>query len=238
MVPSMTDLQYISSLLHEIFQIPVFYLNARGKIEWGYTGEWIDSPLYTSREAMLAPFSDSVYRLAFPVLHNMDTLENFCSIAIEEEGNYQGTLVLGPTAYSKIPGELINGLINDRWIKSNKEEIITYYRNLPLLSSMNLSKAARLALFMINKEQMDSTLLLHLNRKTLDSSTEAANSAQILSERRLNSNFHHSRDLEERLFLAIKEGQPELLMSMLQNTPFITGTGILAKKARFVIKRI
>lgn len=231
MIASITDLQYMSSLLHEIFQIPVFYLNAKGEIDWEYTGDWINNPFHSSREAMLAPFLGSAFRLGFPVLHNMDTLENFCSITIQEDGNYQGTLILGPSAYSKIPDELINRFMNDRWVKSNKVEVINYYRKLPLLTSMDLTKAARLALFMIYKEQMDPTMLLHLNRRLLDPSTEAANSVQILSERRLNSNFHHGRDMEEKIFIAIKEGQPELLLNMLQTAPFMSGTGVLSKKS-------
>lgn len=231
MKPSMTDLKYISSLLHEIFQIPVFYVNAKAEIELEYTCDWTDSPFYSSRENMLAPFLESAFWMSFPVLHSRDTLENFCSITIQEDGHDQGTLVLGPTAYSKIPDELITGLMNDRWGKANKDEVMNYYRKLPLLSSMNLTKAARLAHFMINNEQLDATMLLQLNRRRSDPSTEAANSAQILSERRLNSNFHHGRDMEEKFFLAIKEGQPELLLNMLQTAPFISGTGVLSKKS-------
>ncbi|MDZ5605754.1 AraC family transcriptional regulator, partial [Bacillus pseudomycoides] len=96
------DLQYLCDLVHKTFNIPVQFLSTDKKILYQSTSEDICSPFYSSKEEHFSTIYNETDPCNFPLFRGNSYLENFVLIHITKHFYIKGTIIIGPTTYTKV----------------------------------------------------------------------------------------------------------------------------------------
>src|SRR5699024_6933274 len=107
------DLIYIAEMLHELFKIPVFFINREKAIQFEYPDPSIDNPLYhnTAKHELLNLLPYQPNHHPFPIFATTKYLENYFSIHVMENSMSHGMLTIGPCLDGTFSEEMINGII-------------------------------------------------------------------------------------------------------------------------------
>lgn len=131
------DLYYICKLVFDLHKTPIYFLTNKGDLVFEISSNILHNPMYSSKEAILNELYKEQPSYTFPSLVETAFLENFFAIHLRLNDQISGNIIVGPVLYSRLSETSINGIVNDLQLKINKEEMIRYYRSLPVLNNMS-----------------------------------------------------------------------------------------------------
>ncbi|GAE36380.1 helix-turn-helix domain-containing protein [Halalkalibacter akibai] len=213
------ELQMTFRVLYDTFEIPIQLLDNNGNVLWKYPIDFTPSPVLAT----------SACHNAFhvPIIHSTDTLENYFFIHLNKP--LKGTVIVGPSVYSKLSEDHLLSLINDLPI-TNTNRFIGYYQSLPVLNKQKLIQTSALFYFVLFKRHLDVETIMKQN-KMLEPCIPPEQTALSLSEKRQNVTFHYGRCFEKKLLQAIKDGKKDQVLNCLLNLPENGSFGTLSKKS-------
>jgi YesN/AraC family two-component response regulator len=227
--PVLDDLKYICKLMFDTFEIPVFFLNEKGDLVFEFSSSYVHNPLYLSKKDLLNQLYHPEDPSQFPVLRTTNYFENFFSICLKIDDIFKGTIIVGPSVQSELSEEMIKGIINDFGISKKKNDVIHYFKSLPVLSNLKLINASMLLYYMIYNVKLDIATIVQQNKLLEKKTIEIENVDLTISKRRQALSFHHDPLLEKKIFQCIKEGRKEALLQNLRLLLKKEELGVLSK---------
>ncbi|MDN4525810.1 helix-turn-helix domain-containing protein [Fictibacillus fluitans] len=228
----MNDLKQIEeycSLLTETFNIPFYYVNHGGELQFETASHTGINPLYSSKQTMLKQLMELENPSILPLYTITPYYENFFSLPVCKNKKLAGTLIAGPTIDHPLKEETLIGLINDLPLAGDKRLLSDYYQSIPVISEWNKIHISKLLYHMLYKVKLDTKDILHNNRLMKDNSLPRAEIAMTVSKRRQNNTFHTSPLIEKKVFQYIKEGRKEDLIEVRKKYFKKEGMGVLSR---------
>ncbi|AST90951.1 MULTISPECIES: helix-turn-helix domain-containing protein [Sutcliffiella] len=225
------DIEYFSKLIHETVHIPVFYMNKDFEMITGFPAIFTGNPLYPSNDEIyrqLDIYSDPWH---IPVLRTTNFLENFISIKVGNNDEFEGAWILGPSVYSPIAFETINGLLNDFQVRVTADIIKEYYDSLPVINKLTLLHAGLLATNLLYSKRLSVTDVIQKDSSLANNIIIGENPDLHVSKNRQEISFHASYEWEQKLMQCVKEGRKEELIKRLVVPDTEGKPGILSKKS-------
>lgn len=158
------NLEYISRLVFDMFKIPVFLFGKKGEMILEHSIHFQHNLFDFSKEAIVNQLFSEDHKLDFPVFSSTTYLGNFFTINIRMGEEFHGKIMVGPVLFSKVPKELIKGIINDFHLNVNKEELIHYYDSLPVYSHLDFIHLSTILFYMIYQQELDVVNILQNNK--------------------------------------------------------------------------
>ncbi|PDY53313.1 PocR ligand-binding domain-containing protein, partial [Bacillus cereus] len=155
----------------------------------------------------------------FPSLVETAFLENFFAIHLRLNDQISGNIIVGPVLYSRLSETSINGIVNDLQLKINKEEMIRYYRSLPVLNNMSFLNVSLVLYYMLYQKQLDIADILQKNMLIKKAEFEIEQPDVHISEQRQSTLTHIDPLAERKIFECIKQGKKEELIKNLRRLP-------------------
>ncbi|PHD70513.1 helix-turn-helix domain-containing protein [Bacillus toyonensis] len=218
------DLYYICKLVFDIHKTPIYFLTNKGDLAFEISSNILHNPMYSSKEAMLNELYKEQPPYTFPSLVETAFLENFFAIHLRLNDQISGNIIVGPVLYSRLSETSINGIVNDLQLKINKEEMIRYYRSLPVLNNMSL-----VLYYMLYQKQLDIADILQKNMLVKKVEFEIEQPDIHISEQRQRTLTHIDPLAERKIFECIKQGKKEELINNLRRLPESGELGVLSK---------
>ncbi|MFC4323005.1 helix-turn-helix domain-containing protein [Litchfieldia salsa] len=225
------DIAYFSKLIYETIHIPVFYINSHLEVIIGHPATYTANPIYPQTHELFTQLDFFNDPINIPVFRTTNFLENFISIKVESNGNFQGAWVLGPSVYIDVADETIQGLINDFQVKVSQEDIKRYYQSLPTVNKLTLLHAGLLANYLLFSKRISVTDVIQKENTLKIDFTMEDSPELLISKSRQEISFHTSYKLEKDFFKYVKEGRKEELLRKM-GVPDTQGKlGVLSKKS-------
>lgn len=230
-MPILDELNYICKLNHDIFKVPICFINDRGEILLNHSeSNHLDS-INSFKESFMDQFQLIEKNNFSPVIWDSEYFINFSSIHVHSNNNYTGSIVIGPILYSAISDESREGFFNDLTIDMARETFVQYYDSIPILSKWNLTNLIQSINYMLYKEKLLVEKILQggtlLNIEAFELGQPEAN----ITERKQNFLPHADPLIEKKVINCIMNGKKDELEKI-----FFLGTetgemGVLAKKS-------
>ncbi|MCI0767800.1 helix-turn-helix domain-containing protein [Bacillus sp. TL12] len=211
MFSSLEGLEYICKMMHETFEVPIFFLDENKRVVFEFSSNFIANPLHSSNTGLLDSFFHREDPHEFPIFRTNNYQENFVSICIKDNNIFKGIILMGPTISLEPSEKIINKIINDLHIVKDSQEVIHYYKSLPVINSLKLIHASILFHYMIYQEELDIVAVIQQN-KSLNVPFEIENPDLSISKRREDMSFHHNPLNEKKFLQYIKEGHKDQLI--------------------------
>lgn len=225
------DMEFLCKLIYETIHLPVLYMNKDQKIMTGYPTTSLINPLYPSASELYELLDFIHDPLNVPVLNTTNFLENFITIKIGTNHDYYYTLILGPSIYSVIEDETIDGLICDYKIKTGKDAVKNYYHSLPVINKIALLHSGILAVYLLYAKKISITDIIQKNKIAELDDIKKVNSDILLSKSRQETSYHASYEQEREMFECIKEGRKADLLKKFTISDRDGKIGVLSKKS-------
>lgn len=227
------DIEYLSKLIFETIHIPSFYVTKDLNTITGFPTLFTSNPIYSSYNELFAQLDISNNPLNVPVLRTSKFQENFISITVGNIDEIEGVWVLGPSIYTPIAEEMINGLLNDFQVEVSEKTLQDYYESLPVLNKRTLINAGLLVTYLLHSKRLSVTEVIQKdNLPTTNLNIEANPDLQV-SKSRQEISFHTSYQWEKMLMECVKEGRKEDLVKNFTFPDFEGRLGVLSKKSHF-----
>ncbi|PGB05242.1 helix-turn-helix domain-containing protein, partial [Bacillus toyonensis] len=153
----------------------------------------------------------------------------FFAIHLRLNDQISGNIIVGPVLYSRLSETSINGIVNDLQLKINKEEMIRYYRSLPVLNNMSFLNVSLVLYYMLYQKQLDIADILQKNMLIKKAEFEIEQPDVHISEQRQSTLTHIDPLAERKIFECIKQGKKEELIKNLRRLPESGELGVLSK---------
>ncbi|MFJ7762758.1 helix-turn-helix domain-containing protein [Bacillus toyonensis] len=223
------DLYYICKLVFDLHKTPIYFLTNKGDLVFEISSNILHNPMYSSKEAILNELYKEQPPYTFPSLVETAFLENFFAIHLRLNDQISGNIIVGPVLYSRLSETSINGIVNDLQLKINKEEIIRYYRSLPVLNNMSFLNVSLVLYYMLYQKQLDIADILQKNMLVKKVEFEIEQPDVHISEQRQSTLTHIDPLAERKIFECIKQGKKEELIKNLRRLPESGELGVLSK---------
>lgn len=233
MLRNKEDIEYFSKLIFETIHIPVFYVNKDLEVITGVSAIFTRNPVYSSYNELFAQlelFNDPV---SVPVLRTTKYQENFVSITVGKIDEAEGVWVLGPSIYSSIAEEMINGLLNDFQVRISVESLQAYYGSLPVLNKHALINSGLLVSYLLYSKRLSVKDVIQKDNLPTTNLNIGENPDLQVSKSRQEISFHTSYQWEKMLMDCVKEGRKEDIINKLTFPDFEGRLGVLSKKSHF-----
>ncbi|MUG45701.1 helix-turn-helix domain-containing protein [Paenibacillus woosongensis] len=228
-LPSDHSLPYICKLMWHSFKIPVFYLNEHKKIEIEFPINFAMNPHFSSKNSWLSQIC-APHAGHMPILYRTDDSETFISVPVQTDGEFNGTILLGPAAEMKLTDTEIQAFVQKTGTDHNLYgELAAYYRSLPVLSITDCVYAAMHLHYMLYQELLDPADVYTQNRSVTSLSKEIEDPVLTISERRQNTAMHHDALFEQKSMQAIKQGNKDEVIRNWRQLPHYGEVGLLSK---------
>ncbi|OXB97316.1 MULTISPECIES: AraC family transcriptional regulator [Bacillus] len=206
------DTKYICQLLFQTFEIPIRFLDKNKNILHEYISNDILSPFYSSKEEHLNELylDDDLFN--FPIIRTNNFLENFILIHLEDKKNIKGTFIIGPYIDSKPGGKMINRIINDSHVITNKQEVMNYYHLIPIIEQSSLIHVSILLYYMIYLKKMDFNTIVERNKYLKSTASKVENPDLYISVCHQKDYVRNEVSISTKIFEAIKTGNKEELL--------------------------
>ncbi|MGE7057301.1 hypothetical protein ACQKI4_32635, partial [Paenibacillus glucanolyticus] len=108
----------ICKLMNDNLGLPMHYCNPHRRIEYSLMPAGISSQGQKELQERMIQLISSSHRgeVQGPYMLGTSLLENFIETRIEENGVYMGSLIAGPSIYSRIRKDMLVGLARDHRI--------------------------------------------------------------------------------------------------------------------------
>ena len=230
---SLTDLPYICKLLHDTHQISVFFLNSFQEFEYEYLSSDIrNGPYYIPLKELLVVHPYQKNPEEFPIFFTKAEM-NFFIIHLQENKQYLGSLIIGPSLKSEISDESIRIIMDTYKDNPNKRKLIEFYQSLPIIDQPAFLSLSLLVYYMIYHQPLDSSLVIQNNKELASFHAQIENSELELSKGRRNSIFHTNLSYERVLLDYVRKGRKDQLKEIINYS--IVGEaelGLLSKRSR------
>ncbi|KAA0562246.1 helix-turn-helix domain-containing protein [Bacillus sp. CH30_1T] len=214
------DIEYISNLIFQVSSMCVFYLDTNGDVVHKFTSGYVTNPFYSSRKEQLSELYQKDDPHDFPIFRSSNYQENFISICVKEEDNPQGTIIIGPSIYSELSEERIDGVMNDfDLFRNKKEEITHYYQSLPIINKEKLMNIGILIYYTLYNKKLDINHIRKKNSQLENTSTQVKNIDLIISKRLQNITSRQDPKMVNKLLQNVKEGRKEEVIKYLESLP-------------------
>lgn len=223
------DLYYICKLVFDLHKTPIYFLTNKGDLVFEISSNILHNPMYSSKEAILNELYKEQPPYTFPSLVETAFLENFFAIHLRLNDQISGNIIVGPVLYSRLSETSINGIVNDLQLKINKEEMIRYYRSLPVLNNMSFLNVSLVLYYMLYQKQLDIADILQKNMLIKKVEFEIEQPDVHISEQRQSTLTHIDPLAERKIFECIKQGKKEELIKNLRRLPESGELGVLSK---------
>ncbi|PFN19719.1 helix-turn-helix domain-containing protein [Bacillus cereus] len=223
------DLYYICKLVFDIHKTPIFFIDNKGDLTFEISHNFQHNPFYSSKEQFLTQLFRENPRYTFPVLEETAFLENFFSINLRLNNQLSGNIIVGPVLYSRLSETSIKGIVNDLQLKIGKDEMIRYYRSLPVLSNLSFLNMSLVLYYMLYQKQLDIADILQKNILVKNVEFEIEQPDIHISEQRQSTLTHIDPIAERKIFECIKQGKKDDLLKNLRRLPESGELGVLSK---------
>jgi AraC-like DNA-binding protein len=232
MLPNQEHLEYISEILRQSYDLPVFILDEEGRLLFESASNFVKNPLTQSKVELIAQLFDPNDSHEFPVLRLTTFLENFISITLKDSQGYHGAILIGPIIDSRLTEEMIEALILDLKVPNHKkEEVFKYYSFLPTMSKMKIIYLSLHVYYMLYQKQLDPAEVIDKNRSINSKLVEIEDPNFSISKRRQDVRLHHDLLYEKKVLQCIVEGKKDEVVKYWRSTGEEGELGILAKKS-------
>ncbi|MEF2965718.1 helix-turn-helix domain-containing protein [Paenibacillus sp. M1] len=165
-----------------------------------------------------------------PLIHVTSLLENYIEVRLEEDSEYAGSFIAGPSLYGSVPEKIINGIGEDMK-RTDKAALQRYYDNLTIIPQKRLLHAAALLYYLVYGKRLDITQI-RLANGSVETPFRISDQIDIeVSDRLNNDSLHHDRVYEMRLMELIKEGRDVEVARELSIGFATEGVGTLSKRS-------
>ncbi|MED4227540.1 helix-turn-helix domain-containing protein [Neobacillus cucumis] len=224
------DLEYICNLAFNMYKIPVYFFNNRGELVFDVAPNFLHNPLYPSNQVIIAQLFSGTSLSHFPVLKETVHLEKFFSISIQSNHQFCGNIVVGPVINFRMTEETINGMFRDLDIKVKKEDMVSYYNDLPVLSNFNFINMLMVIYYMIYQQKSNLVEILQHNEE-IENKIEVEPPVIEIAERRQNKNVHTDISIEKKFLNYIKMGNKDELRASFHAIQKQGKKGVLSKSS-------
>lgn len=227
---TLDDLEYITKLFYELFNIPLFIFDHQGTLLFQVPNQNIESPFYSKKTYWLYEVHSEKKQTDMPTFFQSPYLENYFSIDLLFNGQLEGFLITGPVLNKKLSDEAIISVGNDFYQIAKKEEIIRYYHSLPVIKQMDFIHMSCALYYMIYRVQVDVTEVF--GKQNIEEMKEVNFEEPIIqiSEKRQNDKATINTLTEKKLFSLIKAGKKDEILQIL-STQYEMEPGQLSKRS-------
>ncbi|EOP55845.1 YSIRK-targeted surface antigen transcriptional regulator [Bacillus cereus VD136] len=227
------DLQHICELIYEVHQIPVYYVNQFGEIEYEFSSRDLrDHPYYSPFKEQISVYTYEENPKDFPIFFSNSNL-NFFFVNLKKTNLFLGTIILGPTLESEISDENISKILDAFKGNLNKRKLIEYYHSIPIIDSQQFLTISLLVYYLMYHKKLDKTMVIQNNKALTLDMIELENPDLELSKGRRNFIFHSNLSYERVLLDYVKNGRINKLKDIFDYS--IVGEaelGLLSKRNR------
>ncbi|QWH01419.1 helix-turn-helix domain-containing protein [Bacillus mycoides] len=223
------DLYYICKLVFDVHKTPVYFLNNNGDLVFEISSNIQHNPMYSSKEAILNEIFKEQPPFTFPSLEETAFLENFFAINLRLNDRISGNIIVGPVLYSRLSETSIKGIVNDLQLKIDKEEMIRYYRSLPVLNNLSFLNISLVLYYMLYQKQLNIADVLQKNMLVKKVEFKIEQPEIHISEQRQSTLTHIDPLAERKIFECIKQGKKDDLIKNLRRLPESGELGVLSK---------
>jgi YSIRK-targeted surface antigen transcriptional regulator len=221
------EIDYSCKLLFNTYKIPITIFDNNGNLVVEHRLNEQPHHLSFSKIDLLRQLITEDDFYPFPILKSTTHLENYFLIQYPS----QGSILVGPVLYAKLPEDSIKGLIHDLHVKGNKDEWIQYYQALPVISNLNFINMSMVLYYMLFQQQLDLVELLQKNKQLENEKIEMDQPDVEIAERRQNTKLHQDPMAEKKFFDCIREGRTAEVINTLKAFGETGETGVLSKKS-------
>lgn len=201
------DLQYICELIYEAHQIPVYYVNQFGEIEYEFSSRDLQGHSYYNQfKEQISVYTYEENSKDFPIFFSNSNL-NFFFVNLKKTNRFLGTIILGPTLESEICDENISKILDAFKGNLNKRKLIEYYRSIPIIDNQQFLTISLLVYYLIYHKKLDKTMVTQNNKALTLDMIKLENPDLELSKGRRNFIFHSNLSYERVLLDYVKKGQ-------------------------------
>ncbi|WP_307435640.1 helix-turn-helix domain-containing protein [Bacillus sp. V2I10] len=185
-----------------------------------YTSVYVPNPFYSSRKEQFGELYHKDDPHNFPIFRSSDYQENYISICFREENNLQGTIIVGPSIYSELSEEMINGVMNDfHLFRNKKEEITYYYQSMPIINKVKLMNIGILLYYTLYNKKLDIDAVRKKNNQLRYTTLQVENVDLNISKRLQNITSRQDPIMVNKLLQGVKEGRKEEVIKYLDALP-------------------
>lgn len=219
----------ICAVMSDSYEIPVAYINRLGEFEY-CTAPPEDKPYMDEIGRKIAGLAITECSCSVPVIHSNVLLENYIEVRLEEEREYKGSLIAGPSKFSNVPPEILHGIETDLQ-HHDKEALRSGYERLKVIPQKKLLQAGALLYYLVYGKRLDIVNIVLANR-SIETPFQIDENVDIeVSDRLNNASLHHDWMNERRLMLLVKEGRDEELAQGLAIGILTEGVGTLSRRS-------
>ncbi|PFJ83176.1 AraC family transcriptional regulator [Bacillus cereus] len=201
------DLQYICELIYEVHQIPVYYVNQFGEIEYEFSSRDLQGHSYYNQfKEQISVYTYEENSKDFPIFFSNSNL-SFFFVNLKKANRFFGTIILGPTLESEICDENISKILDAFKGNLNKRKLIEYYRSIPIIDNQQFLTISLLVYYLIYHKKLDKTMVIQNNKALTLDMIKLENPDLELSKGRRNFIFHSNLSYERVLLDYVKKGQ-------------------------------
>ncbi|MFS0779552.1 helix-turn-helix domain-containing protein [Neobacillus sp. 3P2-tot-E-2] len=227
---NLDDLEYITKLFFELFNIPLFIFDHQGTLLFQVPNQNIESPFYTQKNSWLYEVHSEKKQPDMPAFFQSPYLENYFSISLPTNGLRDGFLIAGPVLNMKLSDEAIISMENDFYQMAKRQEIKIYYLSLPVIKKIDFIHMSCALYYMIYGKKVDIAEVF--GKQNLEETNEVKIEEPIvqISEKRQNEKATINTLTEKKLFSLIKAGKKDELLQTL-TTQYDMESGQLSKRS-------
>jgi YesN/AraC family two-component response regulator len=205
-------------------------LDNNGDLVFEISHNFQQNPLFSSKEDIFGQLFTDNDRLNFPAFRETIYLENYFSIGIWSNNQFNGKIIVGPVLYFRLPEESIKGIMNDFFqIKINKDEMVQYFHSLPVLNNLDFINISLILYYMLYQQKLDLVEIFQHNKLLVKERFELEQPDVQISKRRQNILTHTDPLAEKKIFGFIKEGKKDDLINNLRAVHESGEPGVLSK---------
>ena len=218
------NLEFISKIICDAYNVPIFILNNKTN-HISRNGDHLKHPLFHSIEEFINRLIQPEDQQNLPLIRTtnyLETLVVFHSSSIE-------TIIIGPFSSYEVTEEIVNGIMHDYQISSTyQQELLLYYSQLEWLNQKQILSLCFLTHYLICQEPLEEELVR--SQLMYSEEIEPTHIEQLVRHRRLEASFHMDYRVEQKIWQYVKEGDKEKLLQHFDTTK-IEGVGLLSKKS-------
>lgn len=224
------EIEYICRLFAQTMKLPIYFLDEQQNIIFSFAYGHGDSPLHPDNQNLFSQLFQDTDSFHYPSIKSTPYYENYFAIRAEQNNQFWGTFVAGPSVYAAVTAEAIDVLIEKQKLPFiYKRQLIHYYSNVTIFDYSKLVSASLLLYYLFYHVKLDGNELIEKNSTPNQLPVKISRDFdESMSRNRQNVFFHHSPIGERNLFNCITAGDKEKLLICYQS-PLDGEAGILSK---------
>lgn len=198
------------AMIADVFDLPVVFFQKNNEILFEIKKENLYNPFISVEDEPFHSAKIMNQYVEIPRIRKSNFLEKFILLSVSKHDEFLGTLIIGPCLSSQVAEERLLLLIKEHHAFSAKEEVLHYYRSLPIYSTEKLVKIGAFISYFLKGTSLNTTDIKddYLHSLTLDTTnkreTKLANPITF-------SNSIHERKFENEILKIVKNGEVEKL---------------------------